>query len=266
MSKRSKWRNTPEGKTVRRYTIPPGNQWSWWTIEMMESPAYRALNLSEHRLIARIRIEHAHHGGRDNGKLPVTNRDFHEYGIRFSSIAPSIRAAEALGWIRVTQQGVASSEEEFRIPTHFALTHLETDDEARTVTNDWRKIKTIEEAEDIAKAARKKPHLGRRISKAPKTFSDYRNGIKPCSRNGSDETPFLNPETGALHHSETGALSIYRGGGGGRGGESTKEPARQEVACRYCGEVTDRIAMRELFKGFYVHATCEEEWRTQDAV
>ena len=92
----SVWKNQPDGKTVRRYKIPQGQQWTWWTIEMLESPAYRALNLSEHRVIARIRIELAHHGGRDNGKLPVTFFDFEKFGIRRKSIAPSIRAVAAL--------------------------------------------------------------------------------------------------------------------------------------------------------------------------
>jgi hypothetical protein len=67
------------GKTVRRAIIPKGEQWTWWTIEMIESPAYRVLSLSGHRVVARIRLELARHGGNDNGKLPVTFDDFHEY-------------------------------------------------------------------------------------------------------------------------------------------------------------------------------------------
>ena len=43
------WKNK-DGKTVRRETIPKGSQWTWWTIEMMGSPAYRALRLSAHRV------------------------------------------------------------------------------------------------------------------------------------------------------------------------------------------------------------------------
>jgi hypothetical protein len=45
-------------------------------IEMMESPAYRVLSLSAHRVLSRIEVEYAHHGGQDNGKLPVTFDDF----------------------------------------------------------------------------------------------------------------------------------------------------------------------------------------------
>lgn len=127
-------------------------------------PAYRALNLSEHRIIARIRIELAHHGGRDNGKLPVTFQNFRQYGVRWESIAPSIRAAEALGFIRVTRYGQASTGE-FRIATLFALTHLPTNDDQVAATDDWRKIETIEEAMAVAETARKAPARGRRFPK-----------------------------------------------------------------------------------------------------
>src|SRR4029450_8804364 len=74
-------------------------------IEMLESPAYRVLSLSAHRVITRIEIELAHHGGNDNGKLPVTKQDFIDYGIHDHAVAPAIREAEALGFIRVTERG-----------------------------------------------------------------------------------------------------------------------------------------------------------------
>lgn len=74
-------------------------QWVSYPIEMLESPAFRALSLSAHMVIARIAIELAHHGGNDNGKLPVTFEQFMEYGISHrAAIAPAIREAEALTW------------------------------------------------------------------------------------------------------------------------------------------------------------------------
>src|SRR5262249_59663340 len=50
-------------------------------IEMLEAPAYRVLSVSAHRALSRIEIEHAHHGGADNGKLPITFDQFEEYGM-----------------------------------------------------------------------------------------------------------------------------------------------------------------------------------------
>ena len=72
---------------------------------MLESPAYRALSASGHKVISRIEIELGHHGGNDNGRLPVTTNDFVEYGMHRTSVAPAIREAEALGFIRVTERG-----------------------------------------------------------------------------------------------------------------------------------------------------------------
>src|SRR5262245_61049326 len=80
-------------------------QWSPRLIEMLESPAYRALSLAAHRVITRVEIELAHHGGNDNGRLPVTKQDFIGYGVNNESIAGAIREACALGFLRVTEPG-----------------------------------------------------------------------------------------------------------------------------------------------------------------
>ena len=56
-------------------------------------------------MISRIEIELGHHGGNDNGRLPVTTNDFVEYGMHRTSVAPAIREAEALGFIHVTERG-----------------------------------------------------------------------------------------------------------------------------------------------------------------
>jgi hypothetical protein len=50
-----------------------GGQFAACLIEMLESPAYRVLSLSARRVLDRIDIELGHHGGNDNGRLPVTH-------------------------------------------------------------------------------------------------------------------------------------------------------------------------------------------------
>jgi hypothetical protein len=212
MSKRSVWKNRPDGRTVRRNKI--AGQWTWWTIDFLESPANRVMSLSARRVVDRIRIELAHHGGKNNGKLPVTFRDFHKYGIHWNSIAPAVREAEALGVIRITQYGVASNAE-FRIPNMFALTHLPTNDDQTKATEDWRRIKTIEEAEAIAEAARKAPARYGKFPKKgrrPKTFLRYGKRSEPGYGNRISTTEILDTETVALSATETVALSISRGG------------------------------------------------------
>ena len=58
----------------KRTTI--GGQFAWRLIEMQEAPAFRALSLSGHRVLARLEIEVGRHGGNDNGKLPTTFDQF----------------------------------------------------------------------------------------------------------------------------------------------------------------------------------------------
>ena len=71
-------------------------QWVPHTIEMLKSPAWSVLSLSARRVLDRIEIERADHGGNDNGRLPVTYDDFERYGIHRHSIAAAIREIEAL--------------------------------------------------------------------------------------------------------------------------------------------------------------------------
>ena len=75
-------------------------QFSWRTIAMMESPAFQVLSLSGRRVLDRLEIEHAHHGGNDNGQLPVTYDQFIEYGIHRNAVSPAIREVEALGFVK----------------------------------------------------------------------------------------------------------------------------------------------------------------------
>src|ERR1700737_2610901 len=129
-------------------------QWSARLIEMLESPAYRALSLSAHRVISRIEIELGHHGGNDNNKLPVTFNDFMEYGVDRAAVAPAIREADALGFIRVSERGHGGNSE-FRKPNLFGLTFAHgREARSKPPTHEWRKIKTTEQALEIARAAR----------------------------------------------------------------------------------------------------------------
>jgi hypothetical protein len=129
-----------------------GGQFAPRLVEMLESPAYRVLSLSGHRILARVEIEMANHGGGDNGKLPVTFDDFEAYGIDRHAVAPAIRECEVLGFIEVAERGCAGNRE-FRRASLYRLTyrHLNRADP----THEWRRIKTIEEAQVIAQAARK---------------------------------------------------------------------------------------------------------------
>jgi hypothetical protein len=122
-------------------------------VEMLESPAYRVLSLSAHRVLDRISVELAHHGGNDNGKLPVTYEQFMEYGMDRQAIAPAIRELEALGFIEITQRGRPSAGE-FRWPNLFRLTWINCFS-SNAPTHEWRRIRTTEQAELLAQTSRK---------------------------------------------------------------------------------------------------------------
>jgi hypothetical protein len=123
-------------------------------IEMLESPAYRVLSRAAHMVISRIEVELAHHGGNDNGRLPVTTDDFVFYGMHRTSVAAAIREAEALGFIRVTERGRGGNAE-FRKPNLFFLTYVHARDcHKNPPTHDWRRLQTLEEAAHVAQIAR----------------------------------------------------------------------------------------------------------------
>jgi hypothetical protein len=118
---------------------------------LLESPAYRVLSLSAHRALARIEIEFAHHGGNDNGRLPVTFDDFVKYGVRRHSIAPSLDELETLGFIKITERGRKAKGVEYRRPNLFLLTTRPELDGVGPERCRWRRFKSIQEAEAALK-------------------------------------------------------------------------------------------------------------------
>jgi hypothetical protein len=118
---------------------------------MLRSPAWRILSLSARRVLDRVEIEHADHGGQDNGRLPVTFQDFEDYGVHRHAIRPAISECEALGFLELTERGRAGNGE-WRKPNIFRLTYRHT--KAAPPTDDWERIASIEDAERIAKRAR----------------------------------------------------------------------------------------------------------------
>jgi hypothetical protein len=193
-------------------------QWSPRLIEMLESPAYRALTLSAHRVISRIEIELAHHGGNDNGVLPVTFEDFIAYGIHHNAIAPAIREAEALGFICVTERGRGGNSE-YREPNKFFLTFAHCRESRKSPpTHDWRRIKGLDEAMEIARAARdsKNPRAVQLAERrALKATHRYRKAVAaPHPEIGSETTKSPHLETGSTASPPKPVLhSISRAGG-----------------------------------------------------
>ena len=190
------------GRRRRRTTID--QQFIAYTVPMLQSPAFRLLSLSARRLLNRIELEHAHHGGMDNGKLPVTYDDFVAYGIHRHSVAPAIRECEALGFIEITERGHAGNAD-FRSCHKFRLTYIYA---GPTPTNEWQRIKTDEEAATIAKAARAPIKRPRKNRKPVPVNANFSGGNRHRKRkfHSSESITTAMVQNPSLH-------SISRGGG-----------------------------------------------------
>jgi hypothetical protein len=175
-------------------------------IKMLESPVFRVLSLSARRALDRIEIELAHHGGTNNGRLPVTYDDFERYGMDRHAIAPAIRELVALGLIEVTEQGRAGNAD-WRAPNRFRLTYKAT--RGADPTHEWKRIYTNELAEKIAKAARNASPREPRRAKSANTIPVKKNsdvGVENAHRALVPKSPTT------AQGEKTPLLSISRGG------------------------------------------------------
>ncbi len=173
----------------RRTSI--GGQFAPHRIDMLRSPAWRALSLSARRILDRVEIELADHGGMDNGKLPVTYDDFARYGLDRHAIAPAIREVVALGFLEITEPGRAGNAD-WREPNLFRLTYRNT---KYAPTDEWQKI-TEEEAQSIARSARSapSPKIKNQCGKTPKS-SGGNPHRKPHFHSGETPTTAHSGET-----------------------------------------------------------------------
>ena len=120
---------------------------------MLRSPALRVLSLTGRRILDRLEIEHLNHGGKENGKLPVTFANLRKFGMANGElIARGIRELRALGFVELTRVGRAGNGEH-RKANLFRITYLPAD--GKEPTDEWRRIETVQEAEKIARAIRK---------------------------------------------------------------------------------------------------------------
>jgi hypothetical protein len=175
----------------RKGSLP---QFVMHTIEMLESAAYRALSVSGHRVLARIEIEHGYHGGKENGRLPVTFDDFEEYGISPKSVAPALREVQALGFVNVTTRGRPSKSDFGRHPNCFSLTYLPgPPPKYAGPTNEWKQYQTLEDALRIARDAR--------AAKDERAVARSRARSKESCARGEK-----NPDLGSKNHTKTTPL------------------------------------------------------------
>jgi hypothetical protein len=126
--------------------------------DLLTSPALMVLNIRERRCLDRMLIEHARHGGRENGRLPVTHRDLGGHGVHSRRVAVCLQVIEALGLVVCTQRGRGGNRD-FRRPSFWRITFLTTvagdklsNGQTKWLepTHEWANIETVEQATAIA--------------------------------------------------------------------------------------------------------------------
>jgi hypothetical protein len=121
------------------------------------SPASRVLSLVGRKILDRLELEVMNHGGKENGRLAVTFEQFISFGVHRNGVAKGVREVVALGLVVITEPGRAGNAG-YRKPSRYRLTylssHMDLGGQLYKPTDEWRLIKTIEEAERIAAAAR----------------------------------------------------------------------------------------------------------------
>jgi hypothetical protein len=175
-----------ERKHKRRKTTI-GGAFAPRLIEMISSPPFCVLSLSARRVLDRLEIEMASHGGTNNGKLPVTFADFHRYGIDYDAIAPAIREVVALGFVEITRVGRAGNAE-YRSPNIFRLTYRHTDYD--NPTDEWRRITGDEQAKKIAVEARKAINKNYNSSRGKPGVSVGENLVAPVGETQTTVSPW----------------------------------------------------------------------------
>ena len=182
MTRSSRSKHSKPNSIVGQFTAYP--------VEMLESPAWRALTPSAKRCIERIAIELAHHGGRDNGELPVTYRNFRAFGVYMDGIRLALAEAVALGFIEMTP-GHASLSPDYGRAARFRILFLNCIGPLPDHTR-WKRFKTLDEAKLTGKLAR--------ASAMPKKRTKARNHASPHD-----------PETGPLASGPvSGSLGAHR--------------------------------------------------------
>jgi hypothetical protein len=152
------WGRTRGAPAVSRYRwigdlSAPGARPERWVrrpAEVMLSPAWRALAVSDRRVLDALELANAEHDGQTNGQLEIGYAGFARDGILHVPVA--LRRLTALGLIEVTKRAEPRAASRYRSQANwYRLTYLPSlQGEA---TDEWRQIKTNADAEQAVKAA-----------------------------------------------------------------------------------------------------------------
>jgi DNA-binding transcriptional ArsR family regulator len=125
-------------------------------VEMLKSPAWKALPDPARRILEVIELEHAAHGAADNGRLEVPYNDFEKNGVRRQTVSLSLRQCQELGFLEVMQQG-RIARGVHKQASVYRVTYLNGRSTSAQPTHDWRDLDTEEKvARALSRAAASK--------------------------------------------------------------------------------------------------------------
>ena len=135
-----------------------GKSWHRIRDEMLVSHAWKAASHLQRDMVFTLLTELGRHGGRDNGNLIFTNRDFEACGFSRASIKPNLPAIEALGLIafkrgRPGTKGYARAR---RFLLSFMPILDEDGNEIEAPSDPWARFTTTKDAKMAAKTAYKR--------------------------------------------------------------------------------------------------------------
>src|ERR1700733_6210567 len=112
--------------------------------DLLASPAWTAMSHQCRKFVDTLMMEWADHGGDQNGNLKGPYDQLEARGLRRQTLLDVIVEARALGIVHPVrgQRSYGSR----RAPSVYRLTWLGTPLNGLTATNEWRAIKTKEEA------------------------------------------------------------------------------------------------------------------------
>jgi hypothetical protein len=116
---------------------------------MVASPAWRALSLSARKCLERIEIELAKHGGKNNGDLPVTQRDFIAHRVSGARVKAALAELVAFGFIEMTP-GYGCQSPLYGRSARFRVLSCASRD--GPPPENWKRFKTDAEAKAMSKA------------------------------------------------------------------------------------------------------------------
>ena len=137
-----------------------------------------------------------------DGRLPVTYDDFVRYGLHRDAIYPALQEVVALGFVEITERGVAGGPE-YRKATKFGITYRHADGVRGDGSHEWMKIPE-DRAPLIAAAARSTKPPKKQFQRSGKRRMSVR---KPDRKAG-----FYSPETMIGEHKSQYRLTPACGG------------------------------------------------------